>query len=84
MGFDFNAKLDEANGAGGKLPITPEEWARVGIDGDRAAWGLLDYAYKTITSSAQTLDRCMATFEYSSFGSQGSSISSIELPRRVE
>ncbi len=47
MGFDFNASLSKTNGANGKVPITPEEWAAVGIDSDKRAWNLLDYCYET-------------------------------------
>ena len=53
MGFHFEVKFNENNGAGGKIPILPQEWRDVGIDSDQAAWNLLEFAYRVTKNLKQ-------------------------------
>ena len=46
MGFHFDSKFDPKNGAKGKIPVSPDEWSRVGINKDARAMTLLRFLYR--------------------------------------
>ena len=50
MGFNVEAKFSPNNGADGKIPVNPDEWARFGVYNDDRAWNLLNYCYKILVS----------------------------------
>jgi hypothetical protein len=51
MGFRFDGKFDPKNGAKGKIPVSPDEWSRVGINSDARAMSLLKFLYRMLQFS---------------------------------
>ena len=48
MPLDFGiTEFDPNNGAKGIIPVTPNEWQKVGIDSDVKAFNLINYLYKS-------------------------------------
>ena len=41
----WGMEFDKNNGANGRIPITPDEWARVGVNTDVKAANLIKYLY---------------------------------------
>ena len=48
MGYDFGGVFDPNNGASGAMPVTKEEWVKVGLDSDLKAYNLLNYLYRSL------------------------------------
>ena len=62
MGFDFSGTYCENNGTKGTIPVTPDEWTRVGLTSDVKAYNLLSYVYRSVLKLLNSCFRTVWTF----------------------